>query len=377
MLPEKELWKMVKLSERVDIRLGYRCNSRCRFCYYHQSVKKPDNEPSTAEVKRSLESARKAGASEIEFTGGEPTVREDLVDLVSYARNLNFVNISILTNGLRLADQDYAGRLIDAGANDFLLSIHGHTKELHECQTQVGGSFKKVMAAAENVQTLNARCRSSTTINGINHLYVDKILKKMIDLNMKCIHLAIFSPVAQAATADKEVFVRYSDATKHIKKAIDRHQGKLPLLSVKYVPFCFMKGYEQFVMNLYQQSFDPDEWNLYLSQKVRRQKANRLIPLFALLGGVLLKDRSFIAKHGWHGLRVSGVARVVELIRKKTTNACSKCRYDYVCDHMWGNYLATYGDSEFIPVAGRKIKNPVWCYEAASYRTPGVRVKHN
>ena len=69
---------MPRLSERVDIRLGYRCNARCGFCYYKESLTSTRDEPSTEQVKARLRIMRRAGASEVEFTGGEPTIRRDL-----------------------------------------------------------------------------------------------------------------------------------------------------------------------------------------------------------------------------------------------------------------------------------------------------------
>ncbi len=366
-----------KFSQRVEIRLGFRCNARCPFCYYLDSVTSSKGEPSTQQVIKRLEAMRRQGATEVEFTGGEPTIRKDIFELVACARDLGYVNISFITNGLRLASKPFADRLLDAGANDFLFSIHGHNSELHDSQTQIKGSFKKILAAVENVKSRGARCRGSATVNGQNYKYVVDIVGKMIALEMQCIHMAVFSPVAQADGANKTMFVRYSDATEHIKIAIDKHINQLPPLSVKYVPPCFMQGYEQYVMNLYQQSFDPDDWNYYLSQVVRRGDKwyhRWAVSGIALAGSVFLKNHSFAMLHGAYGMRVFGVTRLVELLRKHRPNACKKCAYDYVCDHVWKDYVDEFGVSEFAPVAGEKITDPAWCYEMASYREPGVKV---
>lgn len=366
-----------KFSQRVEIRLGYRCNARCPFCYYLDSVTSSKGEPSTQQVIKRLEAMRRQGATEVEFTGGEPTIRKDIVELVACAKGLGYVNISFISNGLRLASKTFADRLLDAGANDFLFSIHGHNSALHDSQTQIKGSFKKILAAVENVTSRGARCRGSTTVNGQNYTHVADIVGRMLALEMQCIHLAVFSPVAQADGANKAMFVSYSDATDHIKIAIDKHKNRLPPLSVKYVPPCFMQGYEQYVMNLYQQSFDPDDWNYYLSQLVRRGDKwyyRWAVSSIALAGSALLKNHSFPVRYGAYGMRVFGVTRLVELLRKRRPKACKKCAYDYVCDHVWKDYINAYGVAEFAPVAGTKITDPAWCYAMASYREPGVKV---
>jgi uncharacterized radical SAM superfamily Fe-S cluster-containing enzyme len=117
---------MRELSRRGDIRLGYRCNARCGFCYYHDMLDNPvEKEPTSAQLRGRLAALRSEGAMEVEFTGGEPTIRPDLPELVAYAKEQGFTNISVISNGLRIANANYAKRLVDAGMNDVLFSVHG------------------------------------------------------------------------------------------------------------------------------------------------------------------------------------------------------------------------------------------------------------
>jgi len=369
---------MAQLSERGEIRVGFRCNARCGFCYYQDLLDNPvEKEPTTGQIARQLQALRSMGATEIEFTGGEPTIRPDLPELIADARKLGFVNISIITNGLRLAKRQYAEKLVAAGANDFLFSIHGHTAEIHDKHTSLPGSFAKILEAVQNVQEAGARCRGTTTVTGKNYMHVKEIVGKLIDLNMSCIHLAVFSPVAQAGGTDPGMKLSYSAAASGIKAAIDHHQARLPPLSVKYIPFCFMVGYEQYVMNLYQQSFDPDDWNYYFSNKVRRADGSIRKVLFdalVLCGYLLAKDYSVAKVHGWAGRKVFGLTRLVELLRKKRPAVCRTCRYDVVCDHVWKDYVKHFGEDELVSVAGDKIVDPAWCYQLARYRQPGISV---
>ncbi len=357
--------------------MGYRCNARCGFCYYQDLLDNPvDKEPTTGELRERLSTLRHQGASEVEFTGGEPTIRADLAELVSYARDLGFTNISVISNGLRLANHRYATRLVEAGVNDFLFSVHGPNAEVHDAHTLIAGSFAKIMQAIGNAQGLGARCRSSTTVTGQNHVHVESMLELFLERNMACIHLAVFSPVANAAGTDDQMFVSYSDAADSIKQAINRFEKHLPPLSVKYIPFCFMRGYEKYVMNLYQQNYDPDDWNYYYSNKIRRADGALKRAAFdcaSLLGAVFAKDWSVPWRHGWFGLRVFGFTRLVEIFRKKRLSTCKKCAYDIV-DHVWKGYIEHFGVSEFRAVSGPKIRDPSWSYSMATYRTPGARL---
>lgn len=371
---------MRELSQRGDIRLGYRCNARCGFCYYHDLLDNPvENEPATSRLRVRLAALRSEGATEVEFTGGEPTIRPDLPELVEYARELGFTNISVISNGLRIANLTYAKRLVEAGVNDILFSVHGPDATVHDAHTLIPGSFAKIMQAMGNAKTLGARSRSTTTITGQNCIHVEAMLELFLDLGMECIHFAVFSPVADAAGTDKRLFVSYSDAAASIKHAIDRFEERLPPLSVKYIPFCFMRGYEKYVMNLYQQNYDPDDWNYYYSNKVRRADSwlrRVAFDALSLAGSLVAKDWSVPARHGWFGLRVFGFTRLVELLRKKRLAACRSCAYDIVCDHVWRSYVDHFGADDIRPVPGPKIRDPAWAYVMAQYRTSGTRVSH-
>lgn len=367
---------MIPLSQRGEVRLGFRCNARCGFCYYQGLLDNPkDKEPTTGLLMQQIQSLRDLGATEIEFTGGEPTIRHDLVKLTAYAKSLGFVNVSVITNGLRLANAKFARALVDAGVNDVLFSIHGHTESLHDEHTALPGSYAQLLRGVRNVQATGVRCRSSTTVTAKNHLHMDAIVGSLLDLNMQTIHLAVFSPVAAAAGTDPALAVRYSDAAASIKAAIDHHQERLPPLSIKYIPFCFMRGYERYVMNLYQQSFDPDDWNYYFSNSVRRATSllRRLFLGVGVAAGVILaKNWSVPLTYGIRGLQVFGLTRSVELLRKSRPAACRNCAYDIVCDHVWKDYVSRFGASEIAPVAGPKIRHPAWSYVMSRYRTPGA-----
>lgn len=368
----------IPLSERGEIRLGFRCNARCGFCYYQELLDNPkDKEPATEQLKGQLRALRGLGATEVEFTGGEPTIRHDLVELTKYARELGFVNVSMITNGLRLANPKFARAVVEAGVNDVLFSIHGHTAQLHDLHTSLPGSFAQIMRAVGNCRSLGIRCRGTATVTARNHVHTGDIVGLLLDLQMSCIHLAVFSPVAQANGTDASMLIDYAEAAASIKSAIDRHRERLPPLSIKYIPFCFMKGYEQYVMNLYQQSFDPDDWNYYYSNRVRRAGTGVRGVLFdavVLAGSLLSRAWRVPASYGLHGAKVFGLTRLVELVRKQRPAACRSCAYDLVCDHVWKDYVARYGEDGITPIAGPKVTHPAWSYVMSRYRKPGVRL---
>lgn len=76
----------------------------------------------TGEWKAILEKAWNAGIPHVIFTGGEPTLRPDLVDLIAYAEQLGMVT-GILSDGLRLSETEYLHRVLQAGVDHMMLVL--------------------------------------------------------------------------------------------------------------------------------------------------------------------------------------------------------------------------------------------------------------
>ena len=107
-LNEKALRDGVPLSVHLDI--TYRCNERCQHCYLEHHGR---DELSTAEIRKLLEQLADAGVFFLTISGGEPLVRSDCFEIITYARSLGF-NVKLKTNALLIrqgeAARDSSGR---------------------------------------------------------------------------------------------------------------------------------------------------------------------------------------------------------------------------------------------------------------------------
>ncbi|MGA1796351.1 MAG: radical SAM protein [bacterium] len=109
------------------IPITHRCNLRCRWCYLPD--KGLENELSRNEIKAIIDRSRQRY---IVFSGGEPTVRDDLPELIAYVRKNHRQRFSVLlTNGIKLADRAYLEILKEAGLHYVILSLNGFRKETH------------------------------------------------------------------------------------------------------------------------------------------------------------------------------------------------------------------------------------------------------
>ncbi|MEJ2039692.1 MAG: radical SAM protein [Desulfosarcinaceae bacterium] len=110
----------MQMTQRVRISTGLQCNAQCLFCYYQQELNTQTY--TTLQIKQAMDLAKRYGIQDIDFSGGEPTLRKDLVDLVRYARSTGFQTISVITNGTRTNVFSYMEKLQKAGINDKILA---------------------------------------------------------------------------------------------------------------------------------------------------------------------------------------------------------------------------------------------------------------
>jgi 7,8-dihydro-6-hydroxymethylpterin dimethyltransferase len=108
------------------LEITHACNLTCPVCFAG-SKEASGNGPSLNRIEEMLETVKETrGICPLQLSGGEPTLRNDLPQIVTLARKIGFDHIQINTNGIRLAqDFDYGQSLKDAGTSDFFLQFDG------------------------------------------------------------------------------------------------------------------------------------------------------------------------------------------------------------------------------------------------------------
>ncbi len=110
-----------------------RCNLRCPICFAHAGVSGYVYEPSKETIFKIIDNLRNnlpIPPVAVQFSGGEPTLRDDLPEFVEYALKAGFRHVEINSNGIRFAnDFDYVMRLKKAGLKTVYLQFDGVTRE--------------------------------------------------------------------------------------------------------------------------------------------------------------------------------------------------------------------------------------------------------
>jgi radical SAM protein with 4Fe4S-binding SPASM domain len=152
-----------------EIALTYRCQNRCFFCYASSPERgRTVPEMTTDEVKTVLDKiVDQARVPTVSFTGGEPTLRADLVELAAHARNRG-LRTNLITNGIRCADEGYVARLAEAGLNSAQVSVEAGDAATHDAVVDHPGAFERTIQGVRNLKAADIHVHTNTTINARN-----------------------------------------------------------------------------------------------------------------------------------------------------------------------------------------------------------------
>lgn len=145
----------------------WHCNQKCVHCYAAGQQQAEEAEISTKEWKQILDQCRKAGIPQVTFTGGEPTMREDLTELIEYAK---WFVTRLNTNGRKLT-KELCAKLHQASLDSVQITFYSCEKEVHNmlvCEN----SYEDTVAGIENALEAGISLSVNTPLCVLNRDYV-------------------------------------------------------------------------------------------------------------------------------------------------------------------------------------------------------------
>lgn len=185
-----------------------RCNLKCPICFANAASAGYVYEPSKEQILSMLNvlrSHRPLPAPALQFSGGEPTLREDLPELIQAAKKLGFLNIEVNTNGIKLSQSvDYCRTLKDAGMDTVYLQFDGLTPDVHKF-TRGRDLVETKIAAIKNCRRAGMRSvvLVVTLIKGVNDRQLGDIIRFAAD-NFDVIRCINVQPISFVGRMPKE-----------------------------------------------------------------------------------------------------------------------------------------------------------------------------
>ena len=177
----------------TNLLITNRCNLRCNYCFMNAGAAGCVYEPTIDQIRELMLNARNQkpmGSKAIQITGGEPTVREDLFEIIRMAKEVGFSHVQVNTNGLKLAESvDYCRRLKEEKVNTIYMSFDGISKKTNPWIDQCN-------QAIENLRQVNLKIVLVPVLIGDKNVHeTGKIVRFALE-NMDIIRGVNFQPVS-------------------------------------------------------------------------------------------------------------------------------------------------------------------------------------
>jgi MoaA/NifB/PqqE/SkfB family radical SAM enzyme/PP-loop superfamily ATP-utilizing enzyme len=253
-----------ELGNILELRTGYTCNNNCLHCPV--AHKRHLKDRSTENCKKVLKNNRK-DRNLLIISGGEPTIRKDIFELVSYARKLDYQWIQLKTNGRMFSLKGFAEKFVKIieenpisceqrdinnkkGYNfggldifEFYISLHSHNSKLHDFITRTPKSFEQTIQGIKNLLYLNQIVVVNVIITKKNYKYLSGIVKYLDKLGIKYIEFSFVNSIGNALKNFKNIVPKITDVQPYLFRAIKKiHEWPYGLIN--NIPFCCIRGYE-------------------------------------------------------------------------------------------------------------------------------------
>ena len=291
----------------LDVILGYDCNLACDYCTITPTMRSRALAP--AAIVEALREGRRLDYDRVAFTGGEPTIRADLLALIKASSKLGYADIKLQSNGLLFSAANVE-RLVAAGVTRFHVSIHTHEPAAYDA-----------LVRREHAHALMEQGLRNVVASG-QHVVVDVIVKHdtfrrlpdAIDWiaarEVPEVHVWYVS-LTDGNASNVASLPAMSEAVPFIREAFARARTHGIDIKSLHVPRCLLG-------DDWQHAWDPG--------------AQRVM--------VVTPEATFELKQS----RLAGQQQVP---------ACAGCRFEELCPGVRPDYLARYGDGEIAAARGQ------------------------
>lgn len=179
----------------LDLHVTNRCTTKCNYCCF-SSNRKSLPEMGTETIVEMLNEAKTLGVEHIHFTGGEPLLRDDILQIVSYANKLN-LDMRMQTNGMLLSEE-LANKLYNSGMKSIMISLDSDTPAIHD-KVRGQGTWDAAVKAIKIAKKTGMNVRVNSVLTTENYKGVFETILFVKSLGIHNYSAFYFSPIGCGA----------------------------------------------------------------------------------------------------------------------------------------------------------------------------------
>lgn len=194
----------------------WHCNQQCVHCYAAGQELANENELSTDDWKKIIDKCRKAGIPQVTFTGGEPTMRDDLIELIDHSR---WFITRLNTNGRKLT-KEFCEKLKSASLDSMQITFYSSEEDIHDKLVGAKG-YNDTVNGIKNAIKTGLNISINTPLCTLNKDYV-KTLEFLHGLGVLYVTCSGLITTGNAELEDSEKLQLSKDEIKTVlKDAVD------------------------------------------------------------------------------------------------------------------------------------------------------------
>ena len=244
--------------------IGYACNNQCVFCF--EADREFPNK-TTDKIKKEINIIRK-NFDFINFMGQEPTLRKDIIELVSYAKNLNFKEVGITTNGRMFAYANFTKDIFKNGLTQIVLTVAGGDSQTHDRHTLTKGSFEQSLAGIKNILLYKAPDLSfviNIMVTQKNFEQLSEMIDFYVGLGVEEMNIGHVMPLNKKIVRSKEIVAQMKQVVPFLISCYDKYNNRTKFLFVEYPACVFPKKYRHLAFPCLEEN--PQKIRIKLCQK--------------------------------------------------------------------------------------------------------------
>ena len=353
----------IKYPVLSEIALTYKCQNKCDFCYASSPFRGKDfKEMTTHQVKLVIDKIHDdAKVPTVSFTGGEPSMRKDLPELIEYAVKKG-MRTNLITNGIKSAEKEFVKKLSASGLHSAQVSLESHDELIHNRITGNLESYRKTVAGIHNLKNEGINTQTNTTIcrGNRDHLIpLVNFVKREFNAESLSMNMIIATGIAKN---NDNINIGYSSITGILEPVLKYcEETGIKLIWYSPTPYCM---------------FNPVDHNLgskscsCISGLLSINPSGDIIPCSSYSRGIgnLLKD-SFI--HIWNSNEALYFRE-----KRYIPPVCKKCSMKIICKGACPLYWENSGSFREIEKVNRRrpfLGNFFWSMENR-LRVKNIRV---
>lgn len=252
-------------TQYVSSTMEFRCNLKCVHCMIEDTMDRLA--PQTFEHFKTLlaHNATHRQWKGLILTGSEITLHRDLPEWARMARRSGFEHVRIQTHGMRLAQASFCDELIDAGVDEFFVSVAAADASTHDAITQVSGSFDKTLRGLELLDGYDhVTTITNTVVTTRNYTQLTDLVHRLKPLKrLAQMEFWFYFPMSE--TDEKNLIASHLDVLPYLKEAVAAVRELGRGVEVKNFPECLLGADRDALYNDQPTLFiDPAFWTEFM-----------------------------------------------------------------------------------------------------------------